>query len=110
MIPRDLYSVLGIGRGATHDEIKNAYRSLAKKYHPDKHHSSPEREKSEAMAKFKVSRSSVSKRCSATPPQCLSGKLRVQTRGNQSDFSLRVRGNGENRVYQYAGKGATNEG
>ena len=32
---RDLYEVLGIKKGASKDEIKSAYRKLAKKYHPD---------------------------------------------------------------------------
>ncbi len=32
---RDYYEVLGIQKGASEDEIKKAYRSLAKKYHPD---------------------------------------------------------------------------
>lgn len=32
---RDYYEVLGIQKGASADEIKKAYRSLAKKYHPD---------------------------------------------------------------------------
>lgn len=31
----DPYKVLGVGRDATDDEIKQAYRRLAKKYHPD---------------------------------------------------------------------------
>lgn len=34
-MPRDYYEVLGIAKTATQDEIKKAYRSLAKKYHPD---------------------------------------------------------------------------
>lgn len=32
---RDYYEVLGIPKNATDDDIKKAYRSLAKKYHPD---------------------------------------------------------------------------
>ena len=32
---RDYYEILGIDRNATEDQIKKAYRTLAKKYHPD---------------------------------------------------------------------------
>ena len=33
--PVDLYDVLGVAHGATADDIRKAYRALAKKYHPD---------------------------------------------------------------------------
>lgn len=32
---RDYYEVLGVSRDATHDQIQQAFRTLARKYHPD---------------------------------------------------------------------------
>ena len=46
---KDYYEVLGVGKTATDDELKKAYRRLAKKYHPD---ANPDN-KEEAEAKFK---------------------------------------------------------
>src|SRR5512136_2932433 len=32
---KDYYAIMGIARDASQDEIKRAYRKLARKYHPD---------------------------------------------------------------------------
>ena len=41
---RDPYQVLGVATGASDDEIKKAYRSLCKKYHPDANVNNPNKE------------------------------------------------------------------
>lgn len=47
MSKRDYYEILGVGKDASDDEIKKAYRKLARQYHPDVNKAS------DAEAKFK---------------------------------------------------------
>lgn len=53
MAAKNYYEILGVEKTATADELKLAYRKLAKKYHPDMYVSASEQEKKDAEAKFK---------------------------------------------------------
>lgn len=50
---KNYYQILGVDKNATSDQIKSAYRQLAKKYHPDLYTTKSDAEKKEAEEKFK---------------------------------------------------------
>jgi DnaJ-domain-containing protein 1 len=50
----DPYSVLGISRTATADDLKRAYRRLSKAWHPDQHATESDGQRAEADRRFKL--------------------------------------------------------
>lgn len=53
MATKNYYEILGVEKTATADELKSAYRKLAKKYHPDVYANATDAERKDAEAKFK---------------------------------------------------------
>ena len=53
MADKNYYETLGVSKTASADELKSAYRRLAKQYHPDLYAGKPETEKKQAEEKFK---------------------------------------------------------
>ncbi|CAL1542320.1 unnamed protein product, partial [Lymnaea stagnalis] len=50
MAPNNHFATLGLSIGADENQIKKAYRTLAKKWHPDKNHEAGAKEKFQEIA------------------------------------------------------------
>jgi molecular chaperone DnaJ len=50
---KDFYEILGVDKNVSDDDLKSAYKKLAKKWHPDRFSTKSESERKEAEEKFK---------------------------------------------------------
>lgn len=105
----DPYSILGISRDASDEEIKKAYRSLSRKYHPDANINNPN--KDQAEAKFKEVQQAyqqiMREREYGTGDSYSSDGYGSYGSGDYSDFGGFGSFRGFNAQYRQAGSGAT---
>lgn len=82
----DPYSVLGVSASASDDEVKKAYRELARKYHPDNYHDNPLADlASEKMKEINEAYDTITK--SREAGTSYAGGSAYQSRGYQQGYS-----------------------
>lgn len=86
---RDPYSILGVGKYATEEEIKKAYRDLAKKYHPDNFSDNSMKELAEEkMKEINEAYDTITRRFSGAQSSYSSAEfIRIRTLINEHNFS-----------------------
>jgi molecular chaperone DnaJ len=88
----DPYKVLGIAPGAGADEIKSAYRMLARKWHPDRFPEGPERMwAEERMIKLNRAYEEAIKRCASFAPHAEQSASDESKRAAQDELLSDVR-------------------
>lgn len=90
----DYYQILGVDRRASGQDIKNAYRKLAKRYHPDLNQDNPQAEQKfrEVTEAYKVLADEAARKnydaAGKDPAPSASGK-KAKTTGKRPDFDPR---------------------
>ena len=88
----DPYSVLGVSRDASEEEIKKAYKALSRKYHPDANINNPNRDQAEE--KFKEIQAAYQQIMKErTEGYSYGGGYGRQTSGYEEEPRLRAAGN-----------------
>merc|ERR1712180_79237 len=102
---KDYYSILGVAKGASDDEIKKAYRKLALKYHPDKNHTPGAEEKFKEIGEaYDVLSDPKKKQIYDTYGEDgLKGGMGQPSGNNTTGGGMPNFGNGQNFSYSYHG-------
>ena len=97
----DPYSVLGVSPSASDDDVKKAYRELARKYHPDNYHDNPLADlASEKMKEINEAYDTITR--SREAGNSSSGGSAYQSQGYRQTYSGNGRGYGGSANAAYA--------
>ncbi len=97
----DPYSVLGVSPSASDDEVKRAYRELARKYHPDNYHDNPLADlASEKMKEINEAYDTITRGREAGSSYQAGGSA-YQSQGYQQSYSTGYQGTGSGAAAYY---------